>query len=208
MAKGQIIYKETGNKIAEPPSLHNRAMDNLQFIRETMERSRHFTAVPGYGGIFMGLTAMCAAFIANRQAYIQDWLTIWLIEAILAFTVGLFAMWQKSKNFNIALTSAPAKKFAMCFFPPLICAIVITVGLWRFGHFEVMIPVWILLYGAAVVTGGSFSVRVVPIMGWCFILLGTICFFLPTGFGNSMMGLSFGVVHIIFGIIIGRRFGG
>jgi len=204
MAKVQVTYEKEG----EPPSLHGRAMDNLQFIRETMERSSHFTAVPGYGGIFMGLTAICAAFIANGQSSIRDWLMVWSIEAVLAFAIGLFAMWQKSKIANIPLNSAPAKKFAMSFLPPLICGIVITFGLWRFGHFEIVIPVWILLYGAAVVCGGSFSVRVVPVMGWFFIAIGAIDFFLPASFGNSAMGLSFGALHIIFGTIIARRYGG
>lgn len=207
MAKTQAITKNENN-FNELSSLHGRAMENLQFIRETMEQATHFTAVPGYGGVFMGLTAIAAAFIADRQLLVKDWLTVWLIEAVLAFAVGLFAMWQKSKIANTVLISAPAKKFAASFLPPLVCAIAITLGLWRFGHFEVMIPVWILLYGAAVVTGGSVSVRVVPVMGWCFITLGAIDFFLPAGFGNSMMALSFGVLHIIFGLIIARRFGG
>lgn len=207
MAKTQAIRKTEG-EATEPINIGDRAIDNLRFIRETMERSTHFTAVPGYGGVFMGLTAIGAAAIANFQPSVRDWLIVWLIEAILAFAIGLFAMWQKSKIANMSLTSAPAKKFATGFLPPLICAVVITLGLWQFKNFEAMIPVWILLYGAAVVTGGAFSVKAVPIMGWCFIALGTIAFFLPAGFGNSMMGLSFGILHIIFGSIIARKFGG
>lgn len=205
MAKIQPIRKEERN---EPVNIGDRALDNLKFIRETMERSTHFTAVPGYGGVFMGLTAVAAAIIANLQPLVKDWLIVWLIEAILAFSIGLFAMWQKSKISNTSLLSVPARKFAMSFLPPLVCGIVLTLGLWRFGHFEVMVPLWLLLYGAAVVTGGAFSVRIVPIMGWCFISLGTIAFFLPAGSGNQLMGLGFGVLHIIFGLIIARRFGG
>lgn len=207
MAKTQAIRKET-ESAEEMPSLHGRAMDNLKFIRETMERSTAFTAVPGYGGIFMGVTAIAAAFIANNQPIKRDVLLVWLVEAILAFAIGLFAMWQKSKVANVPLTSAPAKKFAMSFLPPLVCGVVITLGLWRFGHFEVMIPIWILLYGASVVSGGAFSVKAVPIMGWCFIALGTVAFFLPAAYGNWLMGLGFGVFHIVFGWIIARRFGG
>ncbi len=207
MAKIQTISKQkTGTD--ELPSLSGRAIDNLQFIRETMERSTHFTAVPGYGGIFMGLTAIVAAFIANSQPLDKDWLTVWVAEAVLAFAIGLFSMWQKSKIAKLLLTSAPAKKFAMSFLPPLICGIIITFGLWRFEHFEMMIPVWLLLYGTAVVCGGAFSVKAVPTMGWCFIALGTIAFVLPANFGNSLMGLGFGVLHIIFGIIIARKYGG
>lgn len=207
MAKIQAIDKEE-IETKQPVNIGDRALDNLKFIRETMERSTAFTAVPGYGGILMGATAIVAAVIANFQPFIKDWLIVWLTEAVLAFFIGLFAMWQKSKIAAIPLNSAPAKKFAKSFLPPLVCAIVITFGLWRFGHFEAMIAVWILLYGASVVSGGAFSVKAVPIMGWCFIALGAIAFFLPAGFGNWMMALSFGVLHIVFGIIIGRKFGG
>ena len=73
---------------------------------------------------------------------------------------------------------------------------------------EMMIPVWIILYGAAVICGGANSVKIVMIAGWCFIALGAISFFLPVGYGNMMMGLSFGILHIIFGAIVARRYGG
>jgi hypothetical protein len=208
MAKLQTIHKEH-IETDEPPSLHGRAMDNLQFIRETMERSTHFTAVPGYGGILMGVTAIGAAYIAHNQApLIRDWLIVWLVEAVLAFCIGLFAMWQKSKIAGMSLNSVPGKKMILSFLPPMVCGVVITLGLWRFGNFEIMIPIWLLLYGAAVVTGGSFSVRAVPIMGWCFIALGAAAFFLPASAGNLMMALGFGLLHIVFGIVIARRHGG
>jgi hypothetical protein len=207
MAKTQTVAKEK-QYTDEPPSLGNRAIDNLQFIRDTMERSTHFTAVPGYGAILMGVTAIGAAYIANNNGQIRDWLITWIAEACLAFAIGLLAMWQKSKLANTSLTSVPAKKFAMSFLPPLVCGIVVTLGLWRFGHFESMIPVWIMLYGAAVATGGAFSVRIVPIMGWCFIALGAAAFFLPAGHGNTMMALTFGLLHIVGGFIIARRYGG
>ncbi len=207
MAKVQVIRKDDV-QTKQPINIGERAIDNLQFIRETMERSAVFTSVPGYGGMLMGATAIVAAYIANSQTNLRDWLTIWLIEAFLAFAIGLLAMWQKSKIGNVPLTSAPAKKFARGFLPPLISGVFITLGLWRFGHFEVMMPTWILLYGAAIVCGGAFSVKVVPIMGWCFIALGAVAFFLPANFGNLMMALTFGVLHIVFGLIIARKFGG
>jgi hypothetical protein len=208
MAKLQTMHKEE-IEANEPPSLHGRAMDNLQFIRETMERSTHFTAVPGYGGVLMGLTALGAAVIAHIQApLIRDWLAVWLVEAGLAFSIGLFAMWQKSRIAGMPLNSVPGKKMIMSFLPPMVCGVAITLGAWRFGDFEIMIPAWLLLYGAAVVTGGSYSVKTVPIMGWCFIALGTIAFFLPGSAGNLMMALGFGLLHIVFGIVIARRYGG
>ncbi len=207
MAKLQAIREDRPEQ-NEPVNLGDRAIDNLKFIRETMERSTHFTAVPGYGGMLMGVTAIVAAYIASQQIYFRDWLIVWLTEACLAFAIGLLAMWQKSKFTGASLVSVPAKKFAFGFAPSLICGIAITLGLWRFDHYEVMAPIWMLLYGAAVVTGGAFSVKIVPVMGWIFIAVGCIAFALPALYGNYLMGATFGLLHIIFGAIIAKRYGG
>ena len=207
MAKIPAIRKEV-SPANEPVNIGDRAVDNLRFIRETMERSTIFTTVPGYGGMLMGATAIGAAVVASQQIYLRNWLIVWIVEAMLAFLVGLLAMWQKSKIADVPLTSAPPKKFAKSFVPPLLCGIVITLGLWNLEHYDVMIPVWLLCYGAGVVCGGAFSVKAVPVMGWCFIALGALAFLLPEGFGDELMALSFGVLHIVFGFIIARKYGG
>ena len=207
MANNQALRKDKDTQSATV-NLGDRAIDNLKFIRETMERSTAFTAVPGYGGILMGVTAVVAAYIASTQEYLVESLTTWFVEACLAFAIGLLAMWQKSKIAGQSLVSAPAKKFAMSFAPPLVAGVIAVLGLWKYGHYYQMAPVCMVSYGAAVACGGGFSVRVVPVMGWCFILLGAIAFALPASNGSLMMGLSFGGLHIIFGAIIARRYGG
>ena len=207
MAKTNALKRDE-ERSEQPINLGDRAIDNLKFIRETMERSTAFTAVPGYGGILMGVTACVAAYIANLQVYLVDSLATWLVEAFLAFAIGLLAMWQKSKIAGQSLVSAPAKKFAMSFTPPLVAGVVVVLGLWKYGHYYEMAPVCMLSYGAAVACGGAFSVRAVPVMGWCFMALGAIAFILPTDYSNLMMALSFGLLHIVFGAIIARRYGG
>src|SRR4030095_5998396 len=123
MGQTQPIRKQTST--AEPVKISDRAIDNLEFIRETMERSTHFTAVPGYGGILMGVTAIVAAYIAHQQPYLRDWLIVWLTEAFLAFAIGLLALWQKTKIAKTSLLSTPARKFAFGFAPPFIAGGVI-----------------------------------------------------------------------------------
>lgn len=204
MAENRAL-KRDGNA---PANIGERAMDNLEYIRETMERSAVFTSVPGYGGALMGLTAVGASFVAGGQTDSRMWLATWLAEALLAFAIGLLAMWQKSKLGNTPLRSGPAKKFALSFVPPLVIGIFLTFGLWRFGFYEAMVPMWLLCYGAAVVTGGAFSVRLIPLMGVMFMTLGGIGLIVPTGFGDVLMAAGFGIIHVVFGIIIGVRYGG
>jgi hypothetical protein len=207
MAKTNAAVRQ--DEPAGPISLGDRAAENLKFIREAMEGSSRFTAVPGLGGIAMGVTACVAAYIANNYSPLrQDWLITWLVEAIVAFAIGLVGMWYKASRGHASLFSTPAMKFARGFVPPLIVGVAITVGLYRFGHFESMIPAWILCYGAAVVCGGAFSVRIVPVMGWCFIAAGAIAYVLPAGFGNTYMAATFGLLHIIFGAVIAKKYGG
>jgi hypothetical protein len=192
----------------EPVNIGDRAIDNVKYIRDMMERSASFTAVPGYGGMLMGVTAVVAAYIASQQPYLRNWLTVWLTEAFLAAAIGLLAMWQKSKIAGGSLTSAPARKFAFGFAAPLVAGVAITLGLWRYEHYEVMAPIWMLCYGAAVITGGAFSVRAVPVMGWVFMAFGAAAFALPAGYSNYLMLASFGLTHIVFGAIIAKKYGG
>ncbi len=207
MGKVQAIRQEEA-QTNEPINIGDRAFDNLRFIRETMERSAVFTSVPGYGGMLMGATAVGASVFAWQAANYRNWLIIWLTEALLAFAIGFLTLWQKSKNANDSLNSAPARKFALCFAPPIIGAIILTALFYRLDLFEFLPVVWLTLYGTAVVCGGVSSVKLVPIAGWCFVALGLISVFLPRGYGDLMMGLGFGGLHIIFGFIVARKFGG
>jgi len=192
----------------EPPALHARAMDNLQYIRETMERAASFTAVPGWGGFAMGATALLAAFIASRQSTVEAWLATWLGEALLAFAIGGWAMNRKARAVRAPLLSGPGRKFALSLSPPIAVGALLTIVFYRAGMINLMPGMWLLLYGTGVVTGGAFSVRVVPLMGFCFMALGAIALFCPSSWGNLFMAAGFGGLQIIFGIIIARRYGG
>src|ERR1041385_7785980 len=73
----------------EPVEMHAHAIDNLRYIRKTMERAGSFTAVPGIGGMLMGSTALAAAWIASHQPEGFSWMAIWLAEALVALAIGL-----------------------------------------------------------------------------------------------------------------------
>ncbi len=192
----------------EPVGLHNRAMDNLRFIRETMERAGAFTAVPGWGGCIIGATAIAAALVAALQRTVDLWLITWLMEGMLAIGIGALAMKQKAEATGEPLFTPPARRFALSFAPPLLVGALLTVVLYRAGVGAAIPGTWLLLYGTGVVTGGAYSVRVIPVMGVCFMFLGAVALFCPLPLGNILLAAGFGALHIIFGLIIARRFGG
>jgi len=191
-----------------PIPIDARAADHLRYIRETMERAAEFTAVPGWGGVAMGITALVAAFFAARQPSAERWLSVWLLEAFVAVAIAAPAAVTKARRANASLLSGPGRKFLLSFAPPILAGGLLTYALSHAGNYAALPGTWLLLYGAAIVTGGAFSVRVVPVMGMCLMLLGVAALFMPLPAGDLFMGLGFGFVHIGFGIWIARHYGG
>jgi len=182
--------------------------EDLRFIRDTMERSAAFTAVSGWGQVLLGLTAAGAAVLAARQISSFAWLRVWLAEGILAVAIGLLACTWKANRRGLPLFSGPARKVALGLAPPLVAGAFLTFLLFRAGLQSALPATWLLLYGAGIMTGGSFSVAIVPVMGVCFMLLGGLAVLAPLAWGNLFLAAGFGGLHIVFGLLIARRHGG
>jgi hypothetical protein len=192
----------------EPPALHARAMDNLAFIRSTMEYAGTFTAVSGWGMVVVGVLAVGAAILAGQQATMERWLDIWLSVGVAALVIQLWAMLAKARGSGVPLLSGPGRKFVLAVSPPILAGAVMTIILHRAGLDSMLPGMWLLLYGAAVIAGGAFSVEIVPVMGFCFMLVGVLMFFTPVVWNDWILAASFGGLHIAFGIPIARRYGG
>ena len=192
----------------EPIALHDRAMDNLRFIRETMERSTSFTAVSGVAGVAMGGIALIAAWAATFQTSPLAWLGVWLGAAALSGAVAFWAMARKARAIEMSLLSGPGRKFVLGFAPPILVGGLLTASLLGGGMVQALPGTWLLLYGTGVVTGGAYSVRSVPLMGAAFMVVGALALFAPPAWGDAFMALGFGVLHIVFGVIIWRKHGG
>jgi hypothetical protein len=185
-----------------------RAMDNLRFIRETMERAGAFTAISGWGEVAIGVTALGAAWMAARQTTPAAWLGTWIADAVLSVAIAAWFTAAKARAANTPLISEPARKFVFSFSPTMVVGALLTVLLYGHGMAERLPGVWLLLYGAAVITAGTFSVRIVPVMGAAFMALGVAALFTPAAWGDLLMAIGFGGLHIVFGTLIARRHGG
>jgi hypothetical protein len=194
--------------LEQPVALHERAMDNLRFIRETMERASAFTGISGWGQVAIGVTALIAAPLSALQPTFKAWLMVWLAEAVISLLIAGWSMDRKARAAQVPLFAGPGRKVAFSLSPPLLVGALLTVVLYRAGLTNAIPGVWLLLYGTGVVTGGMFSVSIVPIMGICFMLLGAVTLFLPPALANWVLAAGFGGLHIVFGVVIARRYGG
>jgi len=195
-------------RVAPAVALHDRAAADLRYSRRTMEQAGSFTAVPGLGGILMGVSALAAAALAASRPTFEQWLAVWLGEAAVAAAIAAWAVAHKARSVGIPLLSAPGRKFLLSFFPPVAAGAVLTFALHRAGAMEAIPGTWLLLYGSAIVAAGTFSVRIVPIMGLCFMLTGGAALLSPPHWGNAYLAAGFGGLHVLFGALIARRHGG
>lgn len=194
---------------SDPPiELHDRALDNLQFIRKTMESSGQFTAVSGLGGILLGVAGLAAAFIAGRQATAEAWTITWLIAAGIGIPASGWAVLRKARRAGVPLFQGPGRKFVLGLAPALVAGAALSIVLLREDLVDLLPGTWLLLYGVGIVTAGTFSVRIIPLLGLSFMLVGVVALFSPAVWGNALMGVGFGGLHLAFGAVITRRYGG
>ena len=191
------------------PQLHARAMDNLRFIRSTMERAAGVTAVSGWGIAATGAVGLAAGTLALDAPDAASRLVVWLAAAPVALAASLLgAVWKARRGGELPALPAAARKLALAFLPPMAAGACLTLALWRAQAVEVLPALWLLLYGTAVVAGGAHSVRAVPTMGAAFLALGAAAVVAPASWGSLLLLAGFGGLHLAFGPYIARRHGG
>ncbi len=183
-------------------------MDDLRFIRNTMERAGAFTAVPGWGGVAIGVTALVAALLAAQQPTPARWLAVWLSTAVIASLIAAVSLIRKARRARVPLTKGPGYKFLLTFLPTVVAGTALTAALYANDAVALLPGLWLLLYGVAIVTAGAYSVRVVPLMGVAFLALGIPALLTPPVWADAWMAAGFGGLHIGCGFLIARRHGG
>lgn len=201
-----------------PIALHARAMENLSFIRDAMERSTPFTGISGKGMIVMGLIALAGGHVARLYPARPWWVYSWLVVALLGCLVGVAAMVWKMRALEQPSVARAARRFALNVAPAVLAGVVLTRMFFELALTAFMPGMWLLLYGAGVVAGGALSVRVVPLMGAAMMALGAATllwtlwgarsFAQPDFVGELALALGFGGLHILSGIVVWRRYGG
>ncbi|MGI9175546.1 MAG: hypothetical protein ACR2GR_09545, partial [Rhodothermales bacterium] len=154
------------------------------------------------------VTALAAALLAWLQPTPEGWLGVWLAEAVVAAGIGSVALARKARAHRVPLRSGVGRRYVLSLFPPMLAGAILTVALRQAEAVALLPGLWLLLYGTGTVAGGTFSVKAVPFMGLAFMGLGTVALFIPFAYTHGLLALGFGGLHVLFGLLIARRYGG
>lgn len=190
-----------------PISIETRALGTLAYIRRSIDASASM-AVPGMAGVVMGAIGLLAAVLASVPRWSMYWLQIWMVAGGAAFLVGGALMAREAAQFAHARYLGPVRKFMLCLCPTLFAGALLTAVLWH-AHRQGLLPgTWLLLYGCAVLSASTVTIsstmRLLCIMGALFVGLGALAFVLPPASYTPMLGLGFGALHVVFGLLVGR----
>jgi hypothetical protein len=190
-------------------AIDSHALGTLNYIRASIEAAGAF-AVPGIAGIAMGAVGLVATLVASIPGLSAHWLQIWLIAAVAASAVGVLLIARHSRQpaRGFMLYRGPARKFVLSLCPALLAGAVLTGVLWQEG-LSLLIPgMWLVLYGCAVLSASMMTsaalIRWIAMMGGLFVVCGLFAFQLPAQWHNFTLGIGFGALHLLFGILIGR----
>lgn len=188
-------------------SLPERAEEHLRVIRTSMERASTFTAVPGWGGVWMGVVAVGAAVIASGTVDPRRWVLTWIMAAGVAIPIGTVTLVLGAQRTGADFTGGNARLFAVSLATPILAGAIVTTALIQVEAYGALPAVWLTLYGAAVAVGGMFAIRPVSLLGVAFMILGAAAAFSPLAVGNVLMAAGFGLLQIFVGLLIVRGHG-
>ncbi len=190
------------------PSLHERAASDLRFLRSMVEDSGRFTAVSGRAVVLMGCVALAASAVSFTLTAPRDRVHVWLVAALVSITLGALDMRRKAIRNDAPVLGHLGRRCLLGLTPPLFAGAVLTFVHYRSGELESLPSIWLLLYGAGVITGGAQSVRAVLVTGLGLLVLGTVAALAPPSWDLPLLALGFGVLHVAAGLWITRHHGG
>jgi hypothetical protein len=225
--KNRVLYFTLYYKVLFMDTQPN-ATDSLQDIkdiRRIMERSSRFVSLSGLSGVAAGICALIGAGLAyniinsyygsyNSRGFFtgDDFsklkLKLVLVSAIVfivAFATSFYLTWRKAKKQGLPVWDHTSKRLAWNMMVPLVAGGFFIVGMLRYDIWAFVSPACLIFYGLALVNGSKYTLSDIRYLGYCEILLGFINMFF-IGYGLWFWSIGFGVLHIIYGILMWLKY--
>lgn len=186
----------------------DRALADLQFIRQTMASAAAFTALSGAAFLLIGAGALATGVVAHYLADPLWQVAAWIADAAASVVVSTLFSLRKARRAGQSLGAGAFRKFLTALLPGIFAGAVLTALVVRLQAWALLPSLWLLLYGTAMVAAGLFSIPVVSLMGASFLLLGTLSALAPAVWGPHLMVLGFAGLHAGYGWVIVKRYGG
>ncbi|WP_262151006.1 hypothetical protein [Chryseobacterium foetidum] len=197
--------------------------EDLSHIRSMMERSSRFISLSGLSGVVAGLAAMIGAayvfFVFKREgidyfdgdrnifskSLVQELVVIGAVILVIAIASGYILTANKSKKKGLKIWDATTKKLLFAFAIPLVTGGFFCLGLLYHHLFVLVAPATLIFYGLALVSAERYTLTDIKYLGYCQIVLGLLSF-LFLGWGLVAWTIGFGVLHIVYGLIMHKKY--
>lgn len=199
-------------------------LKNLAEIRSIMERSTSFISLSGLSGVFAGVFALIGAFVAfrffgfnfstpkfyheifdNEGNYNLSFIIFGLIDSlsilILAITGGIFFSIKKSKKNNTPIWDKSAKRLISNLLIPLISGGFLALIMIYQKQIQYISAITLIFYGLALINASKYTLRDIKFLGIFEIIIG-LCAAFFIGYGLIFWTLGFGILHIIYGVVM------
>lgn len=205
-------------------SKQEEQLDAIQDIKRLMERSSRFSALSGLSGAIAGLLALISSFITYSIldtpfgasiSYVDLWsassemltdkgklicLNLGIL-LFLAFGISVYLSALNAKKQGASPFDLTARRMLLNFSIPLLAGAIYSAILLQQGHIELILPATLLFYGMGMLNAGKYTIDLMRYLGICMIALGLMGSFF-SAHGLLIWTLGFGLLHIVFGIII------
>ncbi len=184
---------------------YHEAVDQLRVVNEIFVRSRLYRNLPGASGITAGLLALFGGTLFGWTygsaadfplAFIATWTLVW----VLALMSHLFFSIRNANRRMEPVLSEVALLLAQTILPALAVAAILAVAMVRLGQVELLAGLWILVYGMGVLSCRPYVDPWIGWFGWSFLIIGSIHLVWLPGHSNGFMTLSFGLLHLGYGL--------
>jgi hypothetical protein len=205
----------------------NEQLETLSEIRSLMERSTRFISLSGLSGVFAGIFALAGAFAAylyfhmgfNSRYYEYAFnefggtninfyvffFTDGALVLIASLAVGSFLTMRKAKQKGQIIWGAPAKRLMINLLIPLISGGLFCLILLYHGIIWMVAPATLVFYGLALLNASKYTLDDIRYLGICEIILGLVAS-IYIGQGLVFWAIGFGVLHIIYGIVMFNKY--